>query len=98
VPVNVTTIIKKNRVRTAPASPAGSAPRPASRPGSAPSDGGAAQVHIAQCHDDHAVLEIRCPCGNVIHVECRWPAPGAEGADDAPASPGNGRPASKEAP
>jgi len=96
MPANVTTVIKKNRVRTTPARPAGDPPHPASRPGAAPPDGAPAQVRIAQRHDDHAILEVCCPCGNVIHVECRWPKAGADGAEDAPASLGTDHPASKE--
>jgi len=96
VPANVTSVIKKHRVRNAPAPPAGSAPRPAPRPGAVPPNGANAQVRVAHRHDDHAVLEVRCPCGNVMYVECRWPIPeAAEGHP--PGAPDNGRPANKEA-
>ncbi len=96
MPANMASVIKKHRVRTAPASPAGSAPRPGPRPGAAPPDGANAQVRIAHRHDDHAVLEVHCPCGNVMYVECRWPVPEAAGGDG-PGPPDNGRHANKEA-
>lgn len=77
----VTGVVKKNRVRTrepcrigAQATPAGAARGPVGQP----------LVRLAERHDDHAILEVRCVCGQTTHVECRWkvPAPG-DGPDTA---------------
>jgi hypothetical protein len=86
----VPSVIKKNRVRTASPRPL-SPPRPA-----APGSAAAAQPH-ADAHDaaepsvrivrqeaDRAILEVRCACGQVMCVECRWSAP-AVGTTPAPA-------------
>jgi len=69
------------------------APGPEAAPGAgaAPEAGAEAAARIVRTAADHAVLEVRCPCGNVIHVECRWPAGPAEGdaqaADAHPSEP-----------
>jgi hypothetical protein len=68
-----TGVIKKNHVRTAaPGSGAAHARTNAAPPADAAP--GPAQVRVAEMHDDHAILEVRCPCGELVHVRCRWPA------------------------
>jgi len=80
-------IIKKHRVRQAPAGAApvsaseGAADRPAT-----------AQARLVRHEADHAVLEITCPCGNVIHVECHWEVPPADGPTDAGPAPDTPQP------
>jgi len=76
MPAPATGVIKKHRVRQAPA---GGASPVGGNPAAAP-----AQARLVQKEDDHAVLEVCCPCGNVIRVECRWEVPVADGQ---PASP-----------
>jgi len=69
------------------------APGPKAVPGAgaAPAVGTEATARLVRTADDHAVLEVRCPCGNVVHVECRWPAGpaerGAQAADPCPSEP-----------
>jgi len=76
----VTGIVKKHQVR-----PAGAYPIGAERAAS-PQTSGKAQVRILEQHDDHALLEIRCPCGRYTYVQCRWPIPGPV-APTGPAQP-----------
>ncbi|MFO8014482.1 MAG: hypothetical protein R6X20_14385 [Phycisphaerae bacterium] len=75
-------VIKKHRVRQAPAGAV---------PVAVPTDGAAsaaqAEVRLVRKEVDHAVLEVSCPCGNIIHVECRWEVPTAVGQADAPEPP-----------
>ena len=42
-------------------------------------------AHALSPAERHAVLEVCCPCGNVIRVECRWEVPATVGQ---PVSPG----------
>lgn len=79
--VNAPGVIKKHRVRQAEAAPAPVA-EPQGETGPA-----LARARMVRKEADRAVLEVACPCGNVIHVECRWEAPTAAGPADAPASP-----------
>jgi len=81
MPANAAAVIKKHRVREVPPDPAAGAP--AARGGRAPA--GQPQVRLDHQDADHAVLEVRCPCGNVIRVECRWEVPATVGQ---PVSPG----------
>jgi hypothetical protein len=75
-------VIKKHRVRQA-RTPAASV---ASAAGDDDSQAEAA-ARLVRKEADHAVLEVACPCGNVIHVECRWEVPTAVGQADAPPPP-----------
>jgi hypothetical protein len=73
-------ILKKNQVRPAGAyaiSTAAAAPPPTA---TAKGD-----VRLVEQHADHAILEVRCACGRVTYVQCRWPMPGAApAAEDKP--------------
>ena len=83
----VTGLVKKNRVKmgeprrigVAPSAPAGTAPGAAVQP----------EVRIAEEHADHAVLEVRCGCGQITCIECRWkgPAPQLEPGARTPGEP-----------
>jgi hypothetical protein len=79
--VNAPGVIKKHRVRQAGAPPA---PVAAAHGETAPA---AARARLLRKEADRAVLEVACPCGNVIHVECQWEVPTGVGPADAPASP-----------
>jgi hypothetical protein len=63
-------VLKKSQVRPAGAYPLN--PGPAA-PAPAPAKG---DVRLVEQHADHAVLEVRCACGRVTYVHCRWPMPG----------------------
>jgi hypothetical protein len=50
------------------------------------------QARIVEQHADHAILEIRCPCGAVTLLRCEWAAGPAAGPAPAPAgSPTTGQ-------
>ncbi len=86
MPANVATVVKKHRVKVAGPRPLG---RPAAGGETAAAAAGRPEVRIAHTDADRAVLEVRCGCGRVIHVECRWETPGAGGAPDAPDAAGD---------
>jgi hypothetical protein len=65
-------ILKKSQVRPAGACPLN--PGMAAPPSPAPVKG---DVRLVEQHSDHAILEVRCTCGKVTFVQCRWPVPGA---------------------
>jgi hypothetical protein len=75
-------VIKKHRVRRAQTPAAPVAPAAGDDPSQAQ-----AAARLVRKEADHAVLEVSCPCGNVIHVECRWEVPTAVGQADAPEPP-----------
>jgi hypothetical protein len=76
----MTRILKKNRVK--PAAPRRIGAAPGMRRTSAPAAGGETEVRVVERHADRVVLEVRCPCGNVTHVECRWQDPAPTGLPD----------------
>lgn len=73
MPANADGVIKKHRVRQVPPEPAAGA----SPAGGGPAPAGGSQVRLVHREADHAVLEVCCPCGNVIRVQCRWETPPA---------------------
>jgi len=80
-------IIKKHRVRQAPAGAA-----PVSGAAGGPDGSAQAQARLVRREADHAVLEVTCPCGNIIHVECHWEVPPADGPTDAGQAPDTPQP------
>ncbi len=86
--VNAPGIIKKHRVRERPADPANAAQAVAGGPPSPVT----AQARLVRRDGDRALLEVACPCGNVIHVECQWEVPPADGPADAGPTPDTPQP------
>ena len=68
-------VVKKDRVRDA--GPCRISAGGAAAGGAAGRGGGRATVRVVQQAEDRAVLEVRCRCGQVTYLECRWPAPAA---------------------
>jgi hypothetical protein len=64
-------ILKKNQVRSAGVCPLDAAATPP------PAAAVKSDARLVEQHPDHAVLEVRCACGRITHVHCRWPIPGA---------------------
>jgi len=85
----MTRILKKGRVK--PAAPRRIGPAPGIRRAAAPAAGGETEVRVVERHADRVVLEVRCACGNVNHIECRWqdPAPTGSGGPEPPAPKAN---------
>jgi len=86
MPANVSTVIKKHRVKVAEPRPIGGPTPDGGAAGAPAARTGQAEVRIAHTGADRAVLEVRCGCGRVIHVECRWETPEACGEPDSPAA------------
>lgn len=85
----LTRILKKSRVK--PAAPRRIGAAPGMHRASAPAAGGETEVRVVERHADRVVLEVRCPCGNVAHIECRWQDPAPIGQPDGQQS-GSGGP------
>ena len=75
-------VLKKDRIRAGEPCPIGAAAR---QPGAAPGAAGAPLVRIIEQHADHAILEVRCTCGQRTHVECRSKVPGPGDGAETPA-------------
>jgi len=82
----VTGVVKKDQVRTGEPCRIGVA---AAQGTAGPMAAGRPLVRIAEQHADHAILEVRCGCGQTTLVECRWKVPATGNGPDAPA-PGAG--------
>ena len=76
-------VLKRNQVRVG--GPYRVAGGPAARP-----EPGDAEARIVDVEGSEAILEVRCVCGRLTYVRCRWAAPApaappAAGAAKAPA-------------
>jgi hypothetical protein len=78
-------ILKKSHVRPAGAYTMNAGPAVAPPPPVADKS----DVRLVEQHPDHAILEVRCACGRVTYVQCRWPIPGAAAPTVANAAPTN---------
>jgi len=92
MPANAAGVIKKDRVRRVPPDPAAGV----SSAGAGPAPAGEAQVRLLRKEADHGLLEVCCPCGNVIRIQCRWEVPPA-GGKPAPAGDTDAPQPNKEA-
>jgi hypothetical protein len=72
----LTGVVKKDRVRPGEPCRIGA-------PSAAPAPRRAAVPHarIVEKTDDRAIVEVRCGCGQVLHVECRWAGGGEAAAE-----------------
>lgn len=61
-------VLKKSRVKTASPCRIGTPPPGAQAEAEA-------ETRLVEQYADRAVLEVRCPCGRVTYVECRWQVP-----------------------
>jgi hypothetical protein len=84
---NAVGILKKDRVRPGGTRRLGGQ---AGTPAGAAA-GGAARARIVEQTGDGAVVEIICPCGRRIRVQCLYDAPDAAGANEqTPSEPSQG--------
>ncbi len=78
-----TGVLKKGQIRTSGPCRLGGPQAPGvTRPSAARAP---TQVRIVQRDEDRAVVEVRCPCGNITLIECRWA--GDEPAPEDPSDP-----------
>jgi hypothetical protein len=89
-----TGVLKKNQVRSSGPRRLGAACDPAES--RRPAAGGPAGVRIARRDADRAVIEVRCACGNVTLIECRWPGEAAAPDDPSTQAPEGPDPSEKE--
>jgi len=71
MPQAYTSVIKKARVKLGEPRPIGSAMLPPpDASGGAP---GQPSARILEQDDAHAVIEVTCPCGQTIQLNCEYP-------------------------
>lgn len=74
---SVASVIKKDRIRTSPPRPVGAAGVACPPPEGSEAADDLPEVRIAEQFAGGAVLEVRCPCGRMVYVQCQWEVPAA---------------------